>query len=48
MVKKILITGSAGFIGYSISKLLLEKNFQVIGIDNFSKYYDIKKKKKER
>ena len=46
MVKKILITGSAGFIGYSISKLLLEKNFQVIGIDNFSKYYDIKIKKK--
>lgn len=46
MVKKILITGTAGFIGYSISKLLLQKNFQVIGIDNFSKYYDVRIKKK--
>ena len=43
---KILITGAAGFIGYSISEYLLKKkNIQIIGIDNFSNYSgkDIKK-----
>ena len=40
---KILITGSAGFIsGYVVEKLL-ENNYEVIGIDNFSKYGEIKK-----
>ena len=43
---KILITGVAGFIGYSLSnELLKNKNNSLIGIDNFSKYSgkDIKK-----
>ena len=40
-----LITGSAGFIGFHISKLLLEKGFKVIGIDLITDYYDIKLKK---
>ena len=44
--KKILVTGSAGFIGFHLSKLLIEKNFKVIGIDNYDKYYDLKIKKK--
>ena len=40
---KILITGSSGFIcGYLIEKLL-ENNYQIIGIDNYSKYGEIKK-----
>tara|TARA_Y100000816_G_scaffold292381_1_gene287349 strand:+ start:10380 stop:11336 length:957 start_codon:yes stop_codon:yes gene_type:complete len=44
---KILITGSAGFIGYSLAKNLLEKKgFKIIGIDNFNDYYDVKLKKK--
>ena len=44
---KILITGSAGFIGYNLAKNLLEKKgFKVIGIDNFNDYYDVKLKKK--
>ena len=43
---KILITGSSGFIGFHLSKLLLNKKYQVIGIDNLNKYYDVKLKKK--
>ncbi len=45
---KYLITGHAGFIGFSLVKLLIKdkKNF-VVGIDNFNNYYDIKLKKKE-
>ena len=42
----ILITGSAGFIGFSLSKYLLEKNYSIFGIDNINDYYDIKLKKK--
>ena len=37
----ILITGSAGFIGFSLTKKLLELNFEVIGFDNLNNYYDI-------
>ncbi len=36
-----LITGSAGFIGYHISKRLLEDGFRVVGLDAFSDYYDV-------
>jgi len=42
---KVLVTGSAGFIGFYISKLLLEKSYQVIGIDNLNQYYDVNFKK---
>ncbi len=43
---KVLITGSAGFIGFHISKKFLENKFEVIGIDNFDNYYDVNLKKK--
>ena len=36
----ILITGAAGFIGFHISKSLLEEGTPVIGVDNFNNYYD--------
>lgn len=39
--KTYLITGTAGFIGYYLSKKLLEKGYKVIGIDNINDYYDI-------
>ena len=39
---KILVTGVAGFIGYNLSKLLLEKKYKVFGIDNFDSYYSPK------
>ncbi len=41
---KILITGSSGFIGFHLSNLLLDKGFQVVGIDNMNDYYDIQLK----
>jgi UDP-glucuronate 4-epimerase len=37
---KILITGAAGFIGFHLSTLLIDKGYQVIGIDNINNYYD--------
>ena len=40
-MKKILLTGAAGFIGYHIAKELLDNNYTVIGIDNLNDYYDI-------
>ena len=42
---KILITGSAGFIGFHLSSKILSKGFKVIGIDNLNSYYDVKLKK---
>ena len=39
---KYLITGSAGFIGFSVSKKLLDDGHEVIGIDNHNDYYDPK------
>lgn len=37
---KILVTGSAGFIGSALTLRLLERNDEVIGIDNHNDYYD--------
>ncbi|MFA7578265.1 MAG: NAD-dependent epimerase/dehydratase family protein, partial [Candidatus Muiribacteriota bacterium] len=41
----ILITGCAGFIGFHLSKLLLEKNYKILGVDNLNDYYDVNLKK---
>ena len=38
---KILITGTAGFIGFYLAKKLLERGDTVIGIDNINDYYDV-------
>lgn len=43
--KTILVTGAAGFIGFHLSKRLLEDGYQVIGIDNLNDYYDVNLKK---
>jgi UDP-glucuronate 4-epimerase len=37
---KILVTGAAGFIGFHLSKSLLDDGFEVLGIDNINDYYD--------
>lgn len=39
-MQTILVTGSAGFIGFHLSKRLLDSGYQVIGLDNFNDYYD--------
>ena len=39
-IKKVLVTGSAGFIGFHLSRKLLEKNIAVVGLDNLNPYYD--------
>ena len=41
---RILITGAAGFIGFHLSKRLLEKGFSVFGYDDLNSYYDVKLK----
>ncbi len=44
MKKKILITGSSGFIGFHLAKKLLEKGNKVHGYDSMNSYYDVKLK----
>jgi len=39
--KTILVTGAAGFIGFHLSKLLLESGMKIIGIDSINDYYSI-------
>lgn len=38
--EKILVTGSAGFIGFNVVQRLLRENAEVIGVDNIGDYYD--------
>lgn len=45
MSKTILVTGSSGFIGYHVTKRLLERGDKVIGVDNLNNYYDVSLKK---
>jgi len=40
LIKKVLVTGAAGFIGYHLSKKLLENSIAVVGLDNLNDYYD--------
>jgi len=44
MKTRFLITGAAGFIGYHLTKAILEKGDIVFGIDNINDYYDIQLK----
>lgn len=44
--RKIIITGSAGFIGFHLTKLLLDHNFIVFGYDGLTDYYDVTLKEK--
>ncbi len=41
---KILVTGAAGFIGMHVSKALLERGDEVVGIDNLNDYYEVQLK----
>lgn len=41
ITEKILVTGSAGFIGFHVARKLLLENHLVIGLDNLNSYYDV-------
>lgn len=38
---KVLITGTAGFIGFNLARKLLERGDEVIGVDSINDYYDV-------
>ena len=40
-MRKILVTGAAGFIGFHLSRRLLAKGDAVVGLDNLNSYYDV-------
>ena len=46
MNKIILVTGSAGFIGFHLCRKLIKTGIKVIGIDNLNDYYDVELKRK--
>ena len=41
----IVVTGAAGFIGFHLSKRLINEGHQILGIDNLNNYYDVSLKK---
>lgn len=45
-MRKVLVTGSAGFIGFQLSKLLLQEGFKVVGFDGMTDYYDVRLKER--
>lgn len=45
MGEKVLVTGAAGFIGFHLSKRLIERGDRVVGLDNLNDYYDVSLKK---
>lgn len=38
---KVLVTGAAGFIGFHVSRQLLEQGHSVVGLDNLNDYYEV-------
>jgi len=44
-MKKILVTGTAGFIGFHVSRRFLEGGNTIVGVDNLNDYYDVNLKK---
>jgi UDP-glucuronate 4-epimerase len=44
-VANVLVTGAAGFIGFHVSRRLLQRGADVVGLDNLSPYYDVQLKR---
>lgn len=45
-MKRILITGTAGFIGFHLARLLLDQGFTILGYDGMTDYYDVRLKQR--
>lgn len=45
-MRKALVTGSAGFIGFHLAQLLLDEGFAVVGFDGMTDYYDVRIKER--
>ena len=45
-MRKVFITGTAGFIGFHLAQLLLDEGFRVHGFDGMTDYYDVKLKQR--
>src|SRR5256885_16739556 len=43
-MSKVLVTGAAGFIGFHLSRRLLARGDEVVGLDNLNDYYDVRLK----
>lgn len=44
-MRRILVTGTAGFIGFHLAKVLLARGEQVVGVDNLTPYYSVQLKR---
>jgi len=40
-MQKVLVTGTAGFIGFHTAIRLLNEGYEVVGLDNINDYYDV-------
>lgn len=43
-MSKILVTGAAGFIGFHLTRRLIEAGYEVVGLDSINDYYDVRLK----
>ena len=45
-MRTVLVTGTAGFIGFHLARLLLAEGFKVVGVDAMTAYYDVEMKQR--